>query len=100
MPQRKAFFQLAIHFNSESFVGLRLTIAQSLMVAVLEQAVIDLQSPRYAVRRQAKAWFFARGARADHVFGFHSEPVGKRLIHQFVAPFPVLQAEGVRHVRG
>jgi len=47
-----------------------LTLAQSLMVAVLEQAVIDLQSRRYAVRQQAKAWFFARGARADHVFSF------------------------------
>jgi len=40
------------------------------MVAVLEQAVIDLQSPRYAIRRQARAWFFARGARVDHVFSF------------------------------
>jgi hypothetical protein len=47
-----------------------LTLAQSLMVAVLEQAVIDLQSPRYAVRQQAKAWLFARGARADHIFSF------------------------------
>jgi hypothetical protein len=41
-----------------------------LMVAVLEQAVIDLQSPRCAVRRQARAWLFARGARAEHVFSF------------------------------
>ena len=47
-----------------------LTRAQSLMVAVLEQAIIDLQSRRYAVRQQAKSWLFARGVRADHLFSF------------------------------
>ena len=41
-----------------------------LMLAVLEQAVADLQSPSLNVRRQALAWFLARAARANHLFAF------------------------------
>ena len=41
-----------------------------LMLAVLDQAVTDLQSPSLNVRRQARAWFLARGARANHIFAF------------------------------
>jgi hypothetical protein len=40
------------------------------MLAVLEQAVADLESPSFTVRRQALAWFLARGARANHLFAF------------------------------
>jgi len=41
-----------------------------LMLAVLDQAVADLQSPSFNIRRQARAWFLARGARANHLFAF------------------------------
>ena len=41
-----------------------------LMLAVLDQAVTDLQNPSFNVRRQARAWFLARGARANHIFAF------------------------------
>jgi hypothetical protein len=47
-----------------------LTLGQSLMLAVLDQAVADLQSPSFNIRRQARVWFLARGVRADHVFAF------------------------------
>jgi hypothetical protein len=47
-----------------------LTLTQVLMVAVLEQAVADLGSLSFNVRRQARAWFLARGARANHIFAF------------------------------
>jgi len=40
------------------------------MLAVLDQAVADLQSPSFNIRRQARAWFLARGARANHLFAF------------------------------
>ena len=41
-----------------------------LMLAVLDQAVADLRSPSFNVRRQARAWFLARGDRANHLFAF------------------------------
>ena len=43
---------------------------QYLMLGVLKQAVADLQSPSFDVRRQARVWFMARGARANHLFAF------------------------------
>ena len=47
-----------------------LTLAQSLMVAVLEQAIADLRSPNPGVRWQARAWFLARDSSDDHPFCF------------------------------
>jgi hypothetical protein len=47
-----------------------LTLAQTLMLAVLDQAVADLQSPSLKVRRQALAWFLTTGTGADHLFSF------------------------------
>jgi len=41
-----------------------------LMAAVLQQAVADLESRSFNVRRQARAWFLASNARANHVFAF------------------------------
>jgi len=51
---------------------------QYLMLGVLKQAVADLQSPSFDVRRQARVWFLARGARANHLFAF-SRILGVRL---------------------
>jgi hypothetical protein len=40
------------------------------MLAVLKQAVTDLQSTSFNVRRQALAWLLATGTRANHLFAF------------------------------
>ena len=47
-----------------------LTLGQSLMLAVLEQALADLRSVSGKVSRQARAWFLARNNRSEHVFSF------------------------------
>ena len=50
---------------------------QCLMVAVLEQAVADLESRSFNIRRKARAWFLARSARATQLFAF------SRICHEF-----------------
>jgi len=47
-----------------------LTLGQSLMLAVLEQALADLRSVSGKVSRQARAWFLARNNGSEHVFSF------------------------------
>jgi len=46
-----------------------LTGVQSLMLAVLDQAVADLQAANASVRWQARAWFYAPFA-TSHLFSF------------------------------
>jgi len=46
------------------------TLGQSLMLAVLEQAVTDLRSVSGKVARQARSWFLARENGKDYVFSF------------------------------
>ena len=43
---------------------------QCLMLAVLKQAVVDLQSPSCTVRWRAHAWFFASAGKRNHIFAF------------------------------
>jgi len=59
---------------------------QCLMVAVLEQAVADLESRSFNIRRKARAWFLARSARATHLFAF------SRICHEFGCDPAVLRA--------
>jgi hypothetical protein len=47
-----------------------LTFGQSLMLAVLEQAVTDLKSVSGKVARQARSWFLARENGNEYVFSF------------------------------
>jgi hypothetical protein len=46
-----------------------LTGVQSLMLAVLDQAVSDLQAANASIRWQARAWFYAPFA-TSHLFSF------------------------------
>ena len=59
---------------------------QCLMVAVLEQAVADLESRSFNIRRKARAWFLARSARATHLFAF------SHICHEFGCDPAVLRA--------
>ena len=59
---------------------------QCLMVAVLEQAVADLESRSFNIRRKARAWFLARSARATHLFAF------SRICQEFGCDPTVLRA--------
>lgn len=54
-----------------------LTLGQSLMLAVLEQAVADLRSVSGKVSRQARTWFLAHNNATEHVFSF------KRICREF-----------------
>lgn len=47
-----------------------LTLGQSLMLAVFEQALADLRSVSGKVSRQARTWFLAHNNRSEHVFSF------------------------------
>ena len=47
-----------------------LTLGQSLMLAVLEQAVTDLKSVSGKVARHARSWFLARENGKEYVFSF------------------------------
>ena len=43
---------------------------QCLMLAVLKQAVADLQSPSCTVRWRAHGWFLGSAGKRNHIFAF------------------------------
>ena len=51
-------------------VGLMLSAAQSLMVAIVKRGVADLENPDAHIRSRARVWFLARKTKGEHVFAF------------------------------